>query len=335
MPLNQFSRIKWERARDLRKRGEYQEAEKVLKEALDEEPEHLLLRSSLAELYLRQGRLVEAKVLAEAILSLDPYYPQALYVLGEILSREKNFDEALQCFRQASKKDARRYLILCIARTLRQMGRYQESLEVLDSVLVKERENLRFLKEKALVFNRMSEWENALKIYEKLQQLDPKDAFVRKEVYRLRGLRRKDAYVISELETVLNVPSRKHDPQLHGLLGQKLKEAGKVEEAAAEFHAAWRLDPDNLYFLRQEGFCHYHLGAYSEAIEALSLVFHKDPNDFRVKTTLRKMFATTNNMEGFAALLEAVLRDHPQNTKLMGTLKAVKKQVYGQALDNA
>ena len=50
-------------------------------------------------------------------------------------------------------------------------------------------------------------WERAraLKIYEKVQELDPKDSFVRKEVYRLRGRRRQDNQMIRELETVLNV----------------------------------------------------------------------------------------------------------------------------------
>jgi predicted Zn-dependent protease len=72
MTLSEFCRIKWERARDLKKRGEYQEAERELKAALDEAPKNFLLKSSLAELYLRQDRITEAGILADTIISSDP-----------------------------------------------------------------------------------------------------------------------------------------------------------------------------------------------------------------------------------------------------------------------
>jgi len=335
MPLSPFSRIKWERARDLRKRGEYPAAEMELKEAIDAQPDQLLLRSSLAEVYLRQGRFVEAKVLAEAIVSQNPQYPQGLYLLGEISFRENRLSEALQYFRHASKLDPQPYLTLRISRTLQGMKRDPEALEILDSALVGDRENTRSLKEKALLLTRLKQPEEALNIYEKVRKLDPNDGFVRKEVFRLRGLKRQGQQMIVELERVLNLPSRKKDPQLHGLLAQKLKEAGKLKKAAAEFHAAGELDPSNTYFLKQEGFCHYHHGAYPEAIETLSEVFRKEPDDFRVRATLKKLYTATNNVAGFMRLLEEVLKDHPHNVKLMGILKGIKKKAYGTDADDA
>jgi tetratricopeptide (TPR) repeat protein len=335
MPLSRFSRIKWEHARDLRKRGDYQAAERELKEALDEEPDQPLLRSSLAHTYLRQGRLVEARVLAEGILAQDPNQSQAMYVLGEISLRENELDEALEYFRQASKRDPGTYLTLVVAKTLRELGRYQEALETLDSVLIGDQKNIRFLKEKALILNRTKQCQQALSTYEQLLELDPKDRFVRKEVYRLRGQGRQDRQMIGELETVLNLPSRKKDPQLHGLLGQKLKQAGKLEEAAAEFRIARDLDPKNTYFLKLEGFCHYRRGAYPEAIRALSEVFRKDPNDFRVRTTLKKLYTVTNDIAGFVGLLEELVTDHPHNVKLMGILKGMKKKAYGKNTEDA
>lgn len=326
MKSNQFSRIKWERARDLKQRGAFQEAEKELKEALEEEADNPILKASLAELYLRQDRFVEARILAEAILSSDSQNSQALYVLGEIFSKEDKLEEALQCFQQAQKKNAGTFLTLRIAQTFRDMGRFRESLETLDSVLVRERENLRFLKEKALILSRMKRWDEALMVYEKAQKLNPDDSFVRKEVYRLRGLKRPDQKTIRELETVVKLPSRKDDAQLHGFLGQKLKDAGKLKEALKEFQTAKRLAPENPYFLRQEGFCRYNLGDYPEAIQALSQVFRKDPKDYILRSTLKKMYAATGNIAGFITLLEEILKDHPHNVKLLGVLRRVKKE---------
>ncbi len=323
--LSQFCRIKWELARDFKRKGKYQEAERELKDALEEDPANFLLKSSLADLYIRQGKLIEARILAEEVLASDPRHPQALVVLGEIFSKETNLDEAINCFRHAFQKDSRPYVSLRIARTLRKMERYKEALEELDTVLVAQRENPSFLKEKALTLNRMGRRSEALEIYEKLRSLDPDDSFVLKEVFRLKGLGRPDERVIKELSSVVNIPSRKDDPQLHGFLGQKFKETGQVQEAAAEYRTASQLAPDNLYFLKQEGFCYYRLKNYSKALECLEEVFRKDPTDYIVKGTLEKIYTTLGRLDDFLSLLEDTLQRHPHNVKLMGKIKKIKK----------
>lgn len=69
--------------------------------------------------------------------------------------------------------------------------------------------------------------------------------------------------------------------------------------------------------------------------EALSQIFRKDPDDYRVRATLKKLYIITHDLEGFVALLQEVINDHPQNVRLLGTLKGLKKQVYGGGPDNA
>ena len=327
MKLTGFSHTKWERAIDLKKRGQYQEAERELKEALEDAPDHFLLKASLADVYLRQDRSMEAKILVESILSFDPQYPQAQYILGEIFFKQNLFEQALQCFRQAFQKDPRPYVILRVARTLSKMERYEEALETLDSALVSERKNPGLLKEKALILVRINRLDEALDIYEKLHELNPDDSFVRKEIYRLKGKNRPDEKVIHELQTVVKLSSGKDDAQLHGFLGQKLKGAGKLEEAAAEFRVAQHLDPNNVFFLKQEGFCHYQRKDYEKAIQTLGDAFRKDPSDYIVKKSLEKLYTTLQNLEEFTLLLKEILKDHPHNVKLMGTLKKIQKQV--------
>ena len=327
MKLTEFSRAKWKRAIDLKKRGQYLEAERELKEALEDAPDHFLLKASLADVYLRQDRSTEAKILVESILSSDPQYPQALYILGEIFFKQNLFEQALQCFQQASQKDPRPYLILRVARTLSKMERHKEAMETLDSALVRERKNPGLLTEKALTLIRMKRLNEALDIYENLHELNPDDSFVRKEIYRLKGKNRPGETVIHELQTVVKLSSGKDDAQLHGFLAQKLKETGKLEEAAAEFGVAQRLDPNNVFFMKQEGFCHYQRKNYKKALQTLGDAFRKDPGDYIVKKTLEKIYTTVQNLKGFVTLLEEILKDHPHNVKLMGTLKKIQKQV--------
>lgn len=325
--LSQYSRIKWERSVKLKRDGALQEAENELREALDEQPQHPLLMVGLAQLYLMQGRLKESLILAETVLSDNPQYVQALYVLGQIYYRENRLRDALQCFRQAYDLDPQAYIARGMVKTLRDLKRYEEALDALDKALVQDRGNLGLQKEKAVILNRMGRKGEALETYEKINKLDPEDTFARREIYRLKGLERPDENVVQELKRVVNLESRKDDAQLHEILAQKLKKLGNLKEAASEFKRARELEPDNLYFMAQEGFCRYRLGEYPEAMRLLGIVFLRDPNDFRIRSTLKKMFQITDNLGGFIKLLEKALEEHPQNIKLMGALKAIKKEI--------
>ncbi|MBW2000636.1 MAG: tetratricopeptide repeat protein [Deltaproteobacteria bacterium] len=239
--LSQYCRIKWERSVRLKREGALQEAENELREALEEQPEHPLLLTSLAQLYLMQDRPREAKILTDTVLSCNPQYPQALHVLGEIYYKENELQKALQCFEQAYEIAPQFYMARGIVKTLRDMKRYGEALEALDRALVHDRDNLRLQKERAVILNRMGRREEALDLYERISKLDPEDRFVRREVYRLKGLERPDEKVVQELKMVVNLESRKDDAQLHEFLGQKLKKLGKLREAAAEFQRAREL----------------------------------------------------------------------------------------------
>lgn len=311
---------------DLAKKASRKEAERELKEALDEQPDHPLLLASLAHLYLKQDRVAEAKIMTESISARDPGNRRALFLQGEIFFRENFLEKALECFRQAARQDSSPYLIHGVAKTLRAMERYEEALEIVDTALMSDRESLRLLKEKAMILNRMGRWKESQTVYEKVKEVDPDDRFARKEIYRLRGMDRPEEKVIHELKRVIQLSPDKDDPQIVGLLAQKLKEAGKMKEAADEFYNAWQLDPGNLFFLKQEGFCRYRLGEYHKAIDALARVFQENPDDYRIKSTLQKMYRATGNMDDFIELLEKILQTHPGKVKLIGILKGLKKQ---------
>ncbi len=247
-------------------------------------------------------------------------------MLGEIYYREAKLREALQCFRQAALHDSRPYIVLRIARTLRELACFEEALNTLDAILKDDPDNIHFLREKALILNRMKDWDKSLETYERVLQLDHKDRFARRQIFRLKAMNRPEHTVIQELKKVMTLPSTKDDAHLHELLGQELREAGKLKEAAAEFRVARRLKPDNQYFLKQEGYCHYKLGDYSEATRILGQAFKKDPNDYFVRSALQKAYQHLQNPEGFITLLEETVEEHPGNMKLKGILKKLKKK---------
>lgn len=294
---------------------------------MEKDPHQPWLKASLADLYLRQGRLAEGRILAEEVLADDPQHPQALSVLGDLLSKQHSPKQALDCYRQASLRDSRPYLVLKIARALKEMRQFEEALQELEKVLVVKPENLSFLKEKAVILNRMKKFDQALEAFEKIKEISPGDSFVQKEILRLRSRSRPETQVLKELQVVVGMESQKDDAQMHGLLAQKLKGAGLVREAAAEYKTASALEPGNPYFLKQQGFCHYRGGDYDEAIRCLEEAFRGDPSDYIVRKTLEKSYGAQGKMKRFLDLLEEVYRQHPDQRPLLGTIQRIRKKI--------
>ena len=247
-------------------------------------------------------------------------------VLGDVYLKSRCPAKALELYRQALHRDQKPYLILKTARALKELGNLDEALEELEKVLVVHPENPAFLKEKALILNRLKRFDQALGTFERLKNISPDDPFVRKEILRLRGRSRPAAQVLKELQTVVAMESQKEDAQVHGLLAQQLKRAGRVREAAAEYRTATGLEPESPYFLKQEGFCHYRLGDYQRAVDCLARAFRRDPTDYYTRGALAKCYTALKDPQGWRQLLEEVSRQYPQHKFLWGLLKKIQKQ---------
>jgi tetratricopeptide (TPR) repeat protein len=316
-----------DRIRSLKGSHRYSEAEEEIKRELQENPEQPFLKTSLADLYLRQGRFIEARILIDEVLDYDPLHPEALSVLGDLFMKERSPRKALDCYRQAFARDPKPYLLLKTARTFKEMKLFDDALQELEKVLVVKPKNLPFLKEKAMVLNRMKRFDQALETLEKIKEISPDDAFVRKEILRLRSRKRPETQVVKELQAVVGMESKKDDAQLHGLLAQRLKGAGLVKEAAVEYEKASSLEPHNPYFLKQQGFCHYRQKEYGQAIDCLKLAFQKDPSDFVVRKTLEKSYEAREDMGAYLTLLEETLLQYPGQKSLLGTIRRIRSRL--------
>lgn len=313
--------------RHLLQNQQYKEAQEEIERRLKKNPDQPSLKITLAEIYFKQERLTAAKIILEEILLIDPQNERALSILGDIFLKEQKPQEALNCYRQAFARAPREYFLLQAARALKKMNRYEESLLELDKVLIAKPQTLTFLKEKALILTRLKRYDQALTIYEKIKELTPADNFVQKEIIRLRSQQKPKSQVLKDLQTVVGMESRKDDAQMHGLLAQKLKDAGMLREAIAEYKIASTLDPRNPYFLKQQGFCHYRQKEYDLARECLQEAFRHDPADIIVRKTMQKIFTVTGQLEKFLIFLEEILQSHPEQITLLGTIKSLRKKL--------
>jgi len=316
-----------DRIRSLKVGRRYSEAEEEIRLELQKNPEQSFLKTSLADLYLRQGRLIEARILVDEVLAQDPQHPEALSVLGDLFIKQSSPQKALDCYRQAFARDPKPYLVLKTARAFKEMKLFDDALQELEKVLVLEPKNLPFLKEKASILNRMKRFDQALETFERIKEMSPDDTFVQKEILRLRSRRRPETQVVKELQAVVGMDSKKDDAQLHGLLAQRLKGAGMVREAAVEYKRASNLEPRNPYFLKQQGFCHYRQKEYDEAIHCLKEAFQKDPSDYVVRKTLEKSYEARGDIGTYLTLLEETLLQHPDQKSLLGTIRRIRTKL--------
>jgi len=303
------------------------EAEEEIRQELQKNPDHPLFKTRLADLYLRQERLNEARVLIEEVLTNDPQHPEALSLLGDLFIKQHSPERAIDCYRQAFSRNPKPHLILKTARALKEMRLFDDALQELENVLVVKPKSLAFLKEKALILNRMKRFDQALEVLERAKEISPKDAFVQKEILRLRSSKRPEAQVLKELQVVTRMESKKDDAQLHGLLAQRLKGAGLVREAAEEYKRASDLEPNNVYFLKQQGFCYYRQKDYDQAIHCLKEAFRRDPSDYFVRKTLEKSYEAREDLGGFLILLEETLSQHPDQKSLLGTIRKIRARL--------
>jgi len=322
-----------DRIRSLKESRRYSEAEEEIQYELQKNPEQSFLKTSLADVYLRQGRLVEARILIDEVLAREPQHPEALSVLGDLFIKQRSPQKALECYRQAFARDPKPYLVLKTARAFKEMKLFDDAIQELEKVLVVNPKSLPFLKEKALILNRMKRFDQALETLERIKEISPDDAFVQKEILRLRSRRRPETQVVKELQAVIGMESKKDDAQLHGLLAQRLKGAGMVKEAAVEYKRASNLEPNNPYFLKQQGFCHYRQKEYDQAIHCLKEVFQRDPSDYVVRKTLERSYEARDDIGTYLILLEETLLHHPDQKSLLGTIRRIRTRLKALSLN--
>lgn len=132
---------KMERAQELDQQRRYRQAEQLYRQVIAAEPRMKEAYANLSALYARQGRVEEARALAEQALEIDPLYvfPRcnlALTALGEgDIAGARNWVEPLETLTDFSREEAAFYHYT-LARILAAEGRFREARESLEISLI-------------------------------------------------------------------------------------------------------------------------------------------------------------------------------------------------------
>ncbi len=114
----------------------YRQAATLLEAALEQLPEHLVARRTLADVLMRQGRFEAARSHYARVAQLDPQDAQALDGLGLSLHQLGRLDEAVPYYREALRLEPDRAQTCSnLGGALAQQGKLQQALPYLEKAV--------------------------------------------------------------------------------------------------------------------------------------------------------------------------------------------------------
>ncbi len=325
--MNQYQRVKLivQEVVQLKKKDRSEEARSLLEEALEEFPENNFLRVSLADLLLRLNRPGEAEVLVEQVLKEDPVDYRAWLVKGDLAYQKRNYQQAGQFHQQAYQLKKDRFTAYRLINTLIKLEDYHNALSLCQEWVARETDNKYFLKQKALLHQKIGNSTAAQKILGEYLAEAPDDQFAYKEQIKLKikGLASADA--VRELSRLLQVGKRGENIHLHNLLAEQLERTGNDQEAVRQYQQALTIEPGNYFTLKKLGFCLVRLQREEEALEYLKQAFQAEPGDYYTRSSLFSLFKKLNRLEEGIEYFSEIIREKPGFNNLWGIVRKLAK----------
>jgi len=191
--------------------------------------------------HLRAGRYLDAQIACQQALAADPDHADSLHLMGLLSDQAQNHDLAVEWIARAIRQDPKAEYLSSLGGTLRQKGRFEESLKAYDKAVQLRPEDT-------------SAWINLGNVLADLVRLD--DALLAFQHALKLNLRHWDAafrcgFVLDKLGrytealTSLHLsdalkPNHAHIVQMRAMVLQKMKRFG---EALPESLRAYELDP--------------------------------------------------------------------------------------------
>jgi tetratricopeptide (TPR) repeat protein len=298
-------------------------ATEEIEEALALFPDEAELLATASDIQRRMRKLPEAETYLRRAEAVDPSHDNVMSAGADLAFDRKDFGRAASLYRQLVDRKPHRYYYSRLVQALNRLGDPEQASQTGRQGLERFPDDPWLLRGLAAAEAKLGHRDEAMELYEKVLELDPKDRFTYKELMRLRTSDTSAEKAASALKGLMRSGDRAKNPHLKTLAADRLRKAGKDEEAAVEYEAALALEPGNAYALAQLGFCYRRLGRTDEAIETLGQAFVADPNNVILRKTLESMSRSANRLEELAALIEEAIRRHPETKMLYGMRKRV------------
>lgn len=308
-----------------KKNKEYEKAMKTLLEALEDYPENNFLKTSLADLYIRMNRLEGAEKLADQVLKSDYQNHNALTVKGNVALQKRDYEEALQFFKQAYQRKETDYLASRLIRTYMYLDELELALSVCQQKLEGDSINNRFKKIEAEIYKKMNKLDKAADTMEDYLSEEKDDQFAFREKIELKLKRKSPDLAVRELKQLLRVDKYRKNIYLQTLLAEKLQDLKRYEKAVEVYKEAIILDPGNIYIIKNLGMSLYRDKKLEEALPYLEEAFQDDPNDYYIRSTLEYIYKSLSMHQQGIEYFQKIIKETGLKN-LWGIIKKLVKE---------
>jgi tetratricopeptide (TPR) repeat protein len=290
---------------------------------LEREPGNAGLRLQLARLFYHQQAFQPAKEQFLAVLESDSNNTEALYTIARISHQQKEYHTALQyfqrtigllpkmvegwvslgnCFLALDQPDS----AVAAFQTARRLGikqdidrligagyslieRYREALPFFQRQHKKDPKDTDLMFGLAVAYERSGDFDNAVVIFKKLLEIDPKSAIV------------------------LNY------------LGYMYADKGiNLEEAKDLIAKALEAEPDNAFYIDSMGWVFYKIGQFEEARQSLEKAVSLLPGDATLRDHLGDIYLSLNFKQQAVEQWQKALELDPGKEKVQEKIDAVR-----------
>jgi tetratricopeptide (TPR) repeat protein len=282
---------------------------------------------STAEKYVQQGKMQNAIAEYEKVLKADPKDLTVTNTVGDLYSRLGEADKATNCFKAVGDAYANQGFTVKAIAMYKKISKLQPSLEsVLKLAELYTQQGLfndaraQYL-QVAEEFLKSGELENAVRIFQKILEMDPENTAMR----------------IRLAEVYVRLGKKNEAWQIFSAAAETLRAKGSLPAAEEVLQRMLTLDPGNGYALLLQGRNLLEAGDAEAAVESLQKVSDLDSNPDGLRDLL-KAYLKTGRLSDAGTLASKLLTVHNDLTSISSFADALMQagqyenalQVYDQ-----
>jgi len=290
----------------------WKEALAALERAISFDPQSEYLPLILAKAHLHQQQPEQAVATLEILLAKAPGNVAGHELLGDVLSYQQNYGDAIDHFRRAlelvPENDA---LQLRLAMALTRLERRDEAITVLETLLEQHPESSLAWLALARLYLENSQADKAVEAYQQLLERQPEQQAIL-EYGRL--LEQQDQAAALELyQTFLSDNPRA--AAVRQQLAQYFLSRNQLNDALAQFQMVRQRFPDNMQIINRIGLIQLELENWSAAEDAFRLLLETDDQQGRNHYYLSMALSGQGKSIAAITALELITNDSPVYTE--------------------
>jgi tetratricopeptide (TPR) repeat protein len=330
------------------------QAESLLRAALEQEPMHVLALPMLVDILLNKGdddALGEAERVARRALKVTPGDPNFRFSLARTLDATDRPKEALLLLDSdldLADQSLVRWLDLR-ARLASRTGDWQKALADRREIVQRAPDDTVALLDLAEVAFEAGEWDQAMAASRQILHIDPDNAPAHGVLGAALAQVGEIGEAVRELDSALTLEpaygfgllqrarvARERDEVLYFLgrlqelpeatalahteRGAAFLELGDITSAAKEYEAALAVEPDDVYSLMNLAMCHGLEGRYPVALDLAKTAVSREPDNVDALVTLGDIQRKSGSPEDAVLTLERARAVAPQSESVVDSL---------------